>query len=348
MVCGDIPFETDAQIKLAHLNFRPELRLSNDVIDIIKRCLTVSQNERITLTQLQQHPWLKDIESETSKVHSESKLHPPPVHRSISAPVDVIPLAFLHGTSKNTSNITPDSCYSSSFSTPISCDSSATTSTETPIEALCNFTTTSNYLSPPSFYMNPYGHTNNSSMSSSKLSMDGMNRTMEHEFEDEGISAMSISPRSVNSDALLSPVISGHHEMVSSGESSSDVSENSQIRHYNITWNEASIVQPERKHMIDMSDYSDSNIEDDTNFFLSIHDDKKLLDVNSDTSYSVNSGKTIPTITIPPIISINGSVINIPSVQNQQRPSSSNISCVQTLSDTQQSRDELLSAVAVI
>ena len=159
---------------------------------------------------------------------------------------------------------------------------------------------------------------------------------------------MSISPRSVNSDALLSPVISGHHEMVSSGESSSDVSENSQIRHYNITWNEASIVQPERKHMIDMSDYSDSNIEDDTNFFLSIHDDKKLLDVNSDTSYGVNSGKTIPTITIPPIISINGSVINIPSVQNQQRPSSSNISCVQTLSDTQQSRDELLSAVAVI
>ena len=247
MVCGDIPFETDAQIKLAHLNFRPELRLSNNVIDCIKRCLTVSQNERITLAQLQQHPWLKDIESGTPKLHSESRLHPPPVHRSISAPVDVIPLASMHGSAMNTSNITPDSCYSSSFSTPISCDSSATTTTETPIEALCNFTTTSNYLSPPSFYMNPYGHTNHSSMSSSKLSMEVMNRTMEHEFEDEGISAMSISPRSVNSDALLSPVISGHHQMVSSGESSSDMSENPQIRHYNITWNETPILQPERK-----------------------------------------------------------------------------------------------------
>ena len=346
MVCGDIPFETDAQIKLAHLNFRPELRLSAGVIDCIKRCLTVSQNERITLAQLQQHPWLKDNECEASKVHSESKLHPQIVHRSISAPVDVIPMASQHGSSKNTSIITPDSCYSSSFSTPISCDSSATTTIETPIEALCNFTTTSNYLSPTSFYMNPYGHTNHSSMSSSKLSMEVMNRTGEHEFEDEGISAMSISPRSVNSDALLSPVISGHHEMVSSGESSSDVSGNPQIRHYNITWNESSMVQPERKHIIDMSEYSDANIEDDTNFFLSIHDDKKLLDVNTDNSYSDNSGKTNPTI--PPLISINGSVINIPSVQNQQRPSSSNISCVQNLSDPQKTRDELLSAVAVI
>jgi serine/threonine protein kinase len=345
MVCGDIPFETDAQIKLAHLNFRPELRLSNEVIDCIKRCLTVSQNDRITLDQLQQHPWLKDNESETSKVHSASKLHPPTVHRSISAPVDVIPMPSQHGSSKNTSTITPDSCYSSSFSTPISCDSSATASTENPIDALRIFTTASNYLSPPSFYMNPYGHTNHSSTSSSKLSMEVMNRTMEHEFEDEGISAMSISPRSVSSDALLSPVISGHHEMVSSGSSSSDASENSQIRHYNTTWNDTSIVQPDRKNIIDISDYSDANIEDDTNFFLSIHDDKKLLDGNTDTSFSDNSGKTFPNI--PPIISINGSVINIPSVQNQ-RSTPTNISCVQNLSDTQQTKEELLSAVAVI
>jgi hypothetical protein len=133
--------------------------------------------------------------------------------------------------------------------------------------------------------------------------------------------------------------------MVSSGRSSSNASENSQIRNYNITWNDTSIVQPERKNIIDISDYSDANIEDDTNFFLSIHDDKKLLDGNTDTSYSDNSGKTFPNI--PPIISINGSVINIPSVQNQ-RPTPTNISCVQNLSDTQQTRDELLSAVAVI
>ena len=229
MVCGDIPFETDAQIKLAHLNFRPELRLSSEVMDCIKRCLTVSQNERITLAQLQQHPWLKDNES--PKVHSESKLHPPPVHRSISAPMDVIPMPSQHGSSSNTSSITPDSCYSSSFSTPISCESSSMAADENPIDALRNFTTASSYLSPPSFYMNPYGQTNHSSTSSSKLSMEAMHQTMEHEFEDEGISAMSISPRSINSDALLSPAISGHHGMVSSGGStSSNVSDNSQIR----------------------------------------------------------------------------------------------------------------------
>ena len=146
MVCGDIPFESDAQIKLAHLSFRPELRLSNEVIDCIKRCLTVSTSERITLAQLQRHAWLKDDE----KVHSESKLHPPPVHRSISAPVDVIQVT-LHGCTQNSTNITPDSCYSSSLSTPISCDSSAAMATnEVTMESICNFNAASNYLSPPS------------------------------------------------------------------------------------------------------------------------------------------------------------------------------------------------------
>merc|ERR1712080_265730 len=81
MVCGDIPFETDAQIKLAHLTFRPELRLSNEVIDIIKRCLTVSQNERITLDQLKQHSWIKEKDSENLTSHSEFTQHPSVVHR---------------------------------------------------------------------------------------------------------------------------------------------------------------------------------------------------------------------------------------------------------------------------
>lgn len=58
MVCGDIPFETDAQIKHAHISFRPDLKLSPEVKDCIKRCLTVSQNDRITLKELQHHPWL--------------------------------------------------------------------------------------------------------------------------------------------------------------------------------------------------------------------------------------------------------------------------------------------------
>merc|ERR1712141_252588 len=111
------------------LSFRPELRLSHEVIDCIKRCLTVSQSERITLTQLQSHPWLNE-EREASKLCSKSSNNPPPVHRSISAPVDVIPIG-AHGGLQNASNITPDSCYSSSLSTPISCDSSTSTTTNT-------------------------------------------------------------------------------------------------------------------------------------------------------------------------------------------------------------------------
>ena len=52
MVCGDIPFRTDSQIELAHLTFPPELRLPKDVTDCIQMCLTVSEDDRITLTQL--------------------------------------------------------------------------------------------------------------------------------------------------------------------------------------------------------------------------------------------------------------------------------------------------------
>ena len=58
MVCGDIPFETDSQIKHAHLAFASEHRLSADVRDCIQRCLTVNVAQRITLKELAAHPWL--------------------------------------------------------------------------------------------------------------------------------------------------------------------------------------------------------------------------------------------------------------------------------------------------
>jgi hypothetical protein len=336
-------FETDAQIKLAHLSFRPELRLSNEAIDCIKRCLTVSTSDRITLAQLQAHPWLK--EEDNAKVHSESHLHPPPVHRSISAPVDVIPMTG-HGCSTNPTNITPDSCYSSSLSTPISCDSSAAMVTnETTMESICNFNAASNYLSPPSFSLSPYNQTTHSSTTSSKLSMGGLNRTIENEYEDEGISAMSISHRSAHSDALLSPDMSEFHTMMSSGGSCSETLDITQLHpRNNNTWNNKLAVSTEGK-AVDDYDYSDSMIDDDTNFFLSIHDDKKLLEENSDNSFHDISGKN-PLI-VPPIISLNDNVINIPTLGNQ--PSTlSTVSCVQNLSEAQQKREELHSAVEVI
>lgn len=322
MVCGDIPFETDAQIKLAHLTFRPELRLSNEVIDIIQRCLTVSQNERITLAQLKQHSWIKEKDSESLTSQSELTQHPPVVHRSISAPVDVIPMA-MYGCTKISSNITPDSCYSSSISTPISCDSSlaATATTENTMEDLCDIGTASNFLSPPSFSLNTYINTTHSSSSSSKLSLEGLNQTLEPEFEDEGISAMSISPRSVNSEALLSPIVSRHHPMMSSGGSCTEVFGSSHLKHYNNTWNNKNTVgcSPDGKPFLD-TDFSDANIDDDTNFFLSIHDDRKLLDGAIDINHSDDVRKNITANGIlPPIIALNGNVMmTIPNLQNKQ------------------------------
>ena len=341
MVCGDIPFETDAQIKLAHLSFRPELRLSHDVIDCIKRCLTVSQSERITLTQLQSHPWLNE-EREASKLCSKSNNNPPPVHRSISAPVDVIPIG-AHGGLQNASNITPDSCYSSSLSTPISCDSSTSTTTNTENTA---DVAASNYLSP--FSLIPYSYVPHSTTtSSSKLSMDVNNRTHQNDFEDEGISVMSISPRSTHSEALLSPVLPEHHLMTSSGGSAisyMDGLETPKINTCAKVWNENTKDVNERRTMDD-NDYSDSMIDDDTNFFLSIHDDKKLLDGGDESYGSTIIGNGFPLVT--PIIALNGNTMNITSIQNQ-KPILSNINCVQSLSEPTQLRDELNTAVAVI
>merc|ERR1712141_972937 len=76
----------------------------------------------------------------------------------------------------------------------------------------------SHYLSP--FSLIPYSYVNHSTTtSSSKLSMDVNNRTHQNDFEDEGISVMSISPRSTHSEALLSPVLPEHHLITSSGGS---------------------------------------------------------------------------------------------------------------------------------
>ena len=341
MVCGDIPFETDAQIKLAHLSFRPELRLSHEVIDCIKRCLTVSQSERITLTQLQSHPWLNE-EREASKLCSKYIHNPPPVHRSISAPVDVIPIG-AHGGLQNASNMTPDSCYSSSLSTPISCDSSTSTTTNPENTA---DVAASNYLSP--FSLIPYNYVPHSTTaSSSKLSMDVNNRTHQNDFEDEGISVMSISPRSTHSEALLSPVLPEHHVMTSSGGSAisyMDGLETPKINTCAKVWNEDTKDANERRTMDD-NDYSDSMIDDDTNFFLSIHDDKKLLDGGDEPYGSTIIGNGFPLVT--PIIALNGNTMNITSIQNQ-KPTLSNINCVQSLSEPTQLRDELNTAVAVI
>ena len=57
MVCGDIPFETDNQIKKAQVAFKSSLGLSEEVKDLIRACLTISTSERIGLDGLSSHPW---------------------------------------------------------------------------------------------------------------------------------------------------------------------------------------------------------------------------------------------------------------------------------------------------
>merc|ERR1712007_287921 len=58
MVCGDVPFESDAQISRAHLTWFPQLKLSEEVKGLISGCLKVDTSERLTLAEIVDHPWL--------------------------------------------------------------------------------------------------------------------------------------------------------------------------------------------------------------------------------------------------------------------------------------------------
>merc|ERR1712136_644570 len=88
----------------------------------------------------------------------------------------------------------------------------------------------------------PFGQTTHTSTSSSKVSMNGLNRTIDNDFEVVGISAMSISPRSAHSDTLLSPEMSRYHMMMSSGGSmTSDAFDITNLQPQNDTWNKLTV-----------------------------------------------------------------------------------------------------------
>lgn len=76
MVTGDIPFETDNQIKRAQVLFKPHLKLSEEVKDLIRHCLTISTSDRINLEGIFNHSWVK----------LQAK---PVLVRSSSSPMDV-------------------------------------------------------------------------------------------------------------------------------------------------------------------------------------------------------------------------------------------------------------------
>uniref|UniRef100_A0A0K2TEH6 Serine/threonine-protein kinase 1 n=1 Tax=Lepeophtheirus salmonis TaxID=72036 RepID=A0A0K2TEH6_LEPSM len=85
MVCGDIPFETDSQIKNARITFREDLKLSPELKDLILRCLSVNPMDRITLNELKEHYWLAG-----GTESSCPKNRPSTIARALSNPIDVI------------------------------------------------------------------------------------------------------------------------------------------------------------------------------------------------------------------------------------------------------------------
>lgn len=85
MVCGDIPFETDAQIKRANLTFpsRP-CQISEECEDLIRRCLEPNQVDRIKLEEILNHPWILETKLEEVKMNQK-----PALQRTLSSPMDV-------------------------------------------------------------------------------------------------------------------------------------------------------------------------------------------------------------------------------------------------------------------
>ena len=57
MLCGDIPFESDQEISAGRLVWMKQLKLSSQVKDLILGCLTVDPSKRMTLCEVQNHPW---------------------------------------------------------------------------------------------------------------------------------------------------------------------------------------------------------------------------------------------------------------------------------------------------
>ena len=126
MVCGDIPFETDAQIKRANLTFpnRP-FQISEECQDLIRRCLEPNQSERIKLAQILNHPWIQETKLEEEKSNTK-----PALQRTLSSPMDVKVINTSNNSNeKNKNSLESDyDDYSLTSVTPLSTTNESTAS----------------------------------------------------------------------------------------------------------------------------------------------------------------------------------------------------------------------------
>jgi len=73
MLCGDIPYTTDAEICSGKLFWHKHVKLSKEAKDLVEKCLTILPDKRINLDSLLLHPWLED-KSELKTSTSTSSL----------------------------------------------------------------------------------------------------------------------------------------------------------------------------------------------------------------------------------------------------------------------------------
>ena len=59
MLCGDVPFNDQMEIIQANLTWNKKLNLSDMVKCLIEKCLDRDLSKRLTLKQIQEHPWLR-------------------------------------------------------------------------------------------------------------------------------------------------------------------------------------------------------------------------------------------------------------------------------------------------
>merc|ERR1719346_932005 len=72
MLCGDIPYTTDREISSGKLIFHNHVKLSAEARDLIKQCLNIRQQSRISLDSILSHSWFQQQSSTSLKVSTSS------------------------------------------------------------------------------------------------------------------------------------------------------------------------------------------------------------------------------------------------------------------------------------